>query len=68
MFDYCQALTSLDLSSFDTSNVLEMEHMFGCCISLTDLILGDHFVATNVSLEDLLDDCPAGDDWQHLLK
>ena len=68
MFDHCQALTSLDLSSFDTSNVLEMEHMFGCCISLTDLILGDHFVATNVSPEDLFDECPAGADWQHLLK
>ena len=28
MFQYCQSLTSLDLSSFDISKVTEMEKMF----------------------------------------
>ena len=33
MFSYC-SLTSLDLSSFDTNNVLEIENMFFNCEKL----------------------------------
>ena len=39
MFDGCSKLTSLDLSSFDTSNVTGMRGMFNGCIGLTSLDL-----------------------------
>ena len=39
MFCYCTDLTSLDLSSFDTSNVTNMDDMFRNCKSLTVLDL-----------------------------
>ena len=28
MFTYCRSLTSLDLRTFDTNNVTDMQHMF----------------------------------------
>lgn len=37
MFNGCSYLTSLDLSSFDTSNVADMAHMFHNCSNLTSL-------------------------------
>ena len=37
MFDNCYGLTSLDLSSFNTSNVTNMSDMFEGCINLTSL-------------------------------
>ena len=35
MFTLCRKLTSIDLSSFDTSKVFNMGHMFECCNNLT---------------------------------
>ena len=50
MFAYCSALTSLDLSGFDTSAVTSMGYMFSNCSSLTSLILGPNFFkAPNVT-------------------
>ena len=37
MFSGCSGLTSLDLSSFDTSNVVNMSEMFSSCSSLEEL-------------------------------
>ena len=37
MFSYCQSLTSLDVSSFNTENVTDMRGMFSYCQSLTSL-------------------------------
>jgi len=37
MFRFCESLTALDLSSFDTSKVTDMREMFEGCESLTDL-------------------------------
>ena len=37
MFNYCQQLTSLDLSNFNTANVTDMSSMFGYCEVLTTL-------------------------------
>ena len=34
MFSGCGALTSLDLSGWDTSNVIDMNNMFGGCSAL----------------------------------
>lgn len=36
-FYYCRALTKIDISSFDTSNVISMCQMFCDCSSLTQL-------------------------------
>ena len=49
MFAYCEALETLDLSSFDTSNVTKMGHMFNCCKALTDLTFGDSFDTSKVT-------------------
>ena len=39
MFYYCQSLTSLDISNWDTSNVTNMDWMFYYCKKLTSLDL-----------------------------
>jgi surface protein len=43
MFDGCQNLTALDLSGFDTSNVINMSNMFSDCKKLNTLTLGENF-------------------------
>ena len=48
MFYQCNALTSLDLSSFDTSSVTDMYRMFSNCSSLTSLDLSN-FDTSNVT-------------------
>ena len=68
MFVGCVSLTSLDLSNFDTSNVQNMASVFRWCTSLTNLDLRS-FNMTNVQdTSAMFYNCPAGDDWQHLLK
>ena len=34
MFSYCSSLESIDLSSFNTNNVINMSYMFSNCKSL----------------------------------
>ena len=51
MFDSCTALTSLDLSGFDTSNVISMSQMFYSCSVLTSLDLSG-FDTSNVTIMD----------------
>ena len=48
MFTLCSGLTSLDLSSFNTSNVTEMNSMFSGCSGLTTLNVSN-FNTTNVT-------------------
>ena len=48
MFTSCSSLTSLDLSSFNTSNVTDMSQMFTSCSSLTSLYLSS-FNTSNVT-------------------
>lgn len=43
MFYYCRALQSLDLSQFNTSNVIDFTNMFYGCSALTTLKLGSDF-------------------------
>jgi surface protein len=43
MFNECKALTSLDLSSFNTSKVKNMSYMFINCNSLKEITLGPGF-------------------------
>ena len=49
MFEYCFALTSLDLSSFDTSCVTSMDLMFCSCTSLKSILVGPGWSTENVS-------------------
>ena len=48
MFYYCSSLKSIDLSSFNTSNVKYMASMFSGCSSLESIDLSS-FVTTNVN-------------------
>ena len=41
MFYRCLNLTSLDLSNFDTSNIIDMDGMFAHCSSLVSLDLSN---------------------------
>ena len=52
MFQYCTALSALDLSSFDTTQVKDMSVMFRGCSALTALDLSsfDTTLVTNMSL------------------
>ena len=52
MFYNCRNLTSLDLSSFDTSAVTYMYNMFYNCSALTSLILGPNFFKASYSYVD----------------
>ena len=61
MFENCRSLTSLDLSNFNTSNVINMganyisanswsgSGMFEDCSSLTNIIFGDNFDTSKVT-------------------
>ena len=52
MFSECTSLTNVDLSNFDTSNVIDMSHMFFGCTNLTNLDLSNFDTAnvTNMSM------------------
>ena len=50
MFNVCRNLTSLDLSNFDTSNVMNMQYMFGGCDTLVNLYI--NFDTSNVTVYD----------------
>ena len=39
MFWNCSNLTNIDLSSFDTKNIINMSYMFHYCINLTNIDL-----------------------------
>ena len=47
MFFRCYSLTTLDISSFDTSAVTNMDDMFQQCYSLNSLLLGPNFFKTS---------------------
>jgi surface protein len=49
MFVYCENLTKLNLSSFNTSKVTTMNHMFANCSSLTKIDLSN-FNTSNVQI------------------
>ena len=49
MFYGCSALTSLDLTNFNTAKVKFMDNMFNGCSALTTIYASDKFVTDNVS-------------------
>ena len=48
MFAYCQKLTSINVSNFNTSNVTDMNGMFAYCQKLTSLNV-NNFNTSNVT-------------------
>jgi len=57
MFDGCSGLTSLDLSSFDTSNVTHVGHMFNGCSKLTSLDLSSFDTNNVIDTQYMFNDC-----------
>ena len=59
MFGGCGALTSLDLSGFDTSNVTMMYEMFCGCVALTSLDLSNFNTSNVTRMYGMFDTCIA---------
>ena len=59
MFSYCKSLTSLNLSSFNTSNVTKMNTMFFSCKSLTSLNLSNFDTSKVTDMNDMFALCPS---------
>ena len=59
MFGDCQALTSLDLSGFDTSSVTRMSYMFNNCQALTSLDLSGFDTSSVTDMSYMFMDCQA---------
>ncbi len=57
MFTACTALTSLDLSSFDTSNVTDMSYMFLNCGPLKSLNLSSFDTSNVVYMNEMFKSC-----------
>lgn len=57
MFYGCMALTSLDLSGFDTSNVTNMEGLFDNCIALTSLDLSGFDTSNVTNMNGIFNGC-----------
>ena len=60
MFQNCPNLTTLDLSSFDTSSAVDMGFMFERCPKLTNLTLPDNFIGPEVvETNGMFANCPS---------
>ena len=57
MFCTCNKLTSLDLSSFDTSQVTNMDYMFNSCSNLTSLDLSSFDTSQVTNMQYMLAQC-----------
>lgn len=57
MFSECSALTTLDVSNWDTSNVLDMNFMFVRCSSLTTLDVSDWDTSNVANMHAMFDGC-----------
>ena len=57
LFNYCENLTTLDLSNFDTSNVTTMEYMFSSCEKLTTLNLSNFNTSNVIEMSSMFGFC-----------
>ena len=57
MFSYCESLTNLNLSNFDTQNINNMSYMFCGCISLTNLNLSNCDTQNVTNMDGLFMSC-----------
>ena len=62
MFDFCSALTSLDLSSFNTENVTTMAKMFYSCYELESLDLSNFNTTSLKTMESMFSGCSVLDE------
>lgn len=53
MFGYCQKLMSLDVSSWNTSNVIDMRWIFKNCSSLTTLDLSNWNTSKVMNMQEM---------------
>ena len=58
-FSSCTSLISLDVSSFDTSNVVKMPYMFQNCLKLTSLDLSGFDTSNVTNMDYMFNDCSA---------
>jgi surface protein len=59
MFSGCKALTSLDVSKFDTSNVTDMRSMFSGCKALTSLDVSKFDTSNVTDMKWMFNNCKA---------
>ena len=60
MFENCLKLESVDISNFNTSNVITLENMFKDCNSITNINIGPNFNTTKVTtMESMFENCYA---------
>ncbi len=57
MFDRCKSLDHLDVSSFDTRNVLDFSYMFTKCTSLTELDIQSFDTSTADNMQGMFSYC-----------
>ena len=57
MFYYCNSLSSLDLSNFNTQNVTNMGYMFSYCNSLSSLDLSNFNTQNVTNMESMFRGC-----------
>ena len=62
MFDSCSSLVSLDLSSFNTSNVTNMGNMFVSCLKLTNVTWGNNWASNDSITSFSVDHSPLSHD------
>ena len=59
MFNECNALSSIDVSHFNTSKVTDMQSMFSNCTSLTSLDLRNFDTSNVTNMEGMFNNCQA---------
>ena len=57
MFNECNALEKLDLSSFNTKRVIHFDHMFNQCISLKILIFPNLYISYSAEKDYMFNGC-----------
>ena len=57
MFNKCESLQVLDLSNFNTDEIIEISHMFKDCLSLEDLNISGFNEKTIQEDKDILEGC-----------
>jgi surface protein len=57
MFFGCNVVTSLDVSSFDTSNVTDMKYMFYRCNTVTNLDISSFDISNVTDMQHMFNEC-----------
>ena len=68
MFQYCSALKNIDLSSFNTENVINMNQMFFECNNLESLDISSFDISEDTDITNLLTSAYIGVDYTVYVK